>query len=120
MIVQLTDEEVEAALNKARADKEYSRVVLTPRPVPAELEPEGLLSAAKLARTIGVSVPTIGRFVDEGMPVEMVGNRRKFDLAASRGWLKLRGKRPTKAKPATTDNIDVTSITTRTGLREVG
>jgi hypothetical protein len=117
-LVELTDEERDAAIQKAIADKRYGALFLSPKAPPASAPATpGLLSASQLAKAIGVSVPTIGRFVTEGMPVEHVGARRKFEALACRAWLATRGKKATKAKPTTTDAIDVAEVLRRAGLQ---
>jgi hypothetical protein len=115
--VEPTDAQRDAATALASAIVTLLRAYAPTAPPPPEPAPPGLLSASQLAKAIGVSVPTIGRFVAEGMPVEHVGVRRKFDALACRAWLASRGKKPTKAKPTTTDSTDVADVLRRAGLQ---
>lgn len=83
--------------------------------------PSGSLVKAELAKALRVSLATVDRLVREGMPCELVGARRRFDLEACRVWLAARGRKSTAspAPRAEDDSIDVTRVTRRAGLRVV-
>lgn len=87
-----------------------------PAPAPS------LLSAAELARRVGVSPATIKRLAKEpGAPIRFAGCAMRFDLSEFQAWLATRGRRPTVARRAESDdNIDVTAVARRAGLRALG
>jgi hypothetical protein len=97
--------------------------LLRPAPVEAPVEqttPVGPLTKNELAKALRTSIATVDRLVREGMPSEIVGTRRRFDLAPCRAWLAARGRKPTSKRRATDeDPIDVTRVVRRAGLRVV-
>lgn len=88
--------------------------------VPAAVEAAPtLLDKAQLARALGVSRGQIDRLARAGMPYVTVGDRKRFELAACRAWCSARGKSAVPAEPAN-DQIDVTALARRNGLRAAG
>ncbi len=87
-----------------------------PAPVSAVQEegPPGLLGRTQLATRLGVSLATIDRACLQGCPFELVGTRRRFDLAAVRAWFAARGK--TSTAPERRDPA-VDAAAKRGGLR---
>ncbi len=62
-------------------------------PVPPVAVDDGrLLGRAGLSKALGVSLATVDRACLQGLPYELVGTRRRFDLVAVRAWFAARGK----------------------------
>ena len=59
-------------------------------------EPQRTVSAQNLARELGYTTTSIGKFVKEGMPhyyeMETVRQKRRFVVEECRDWMKERGK----------------------------
>lgn len=79
----------------------------------------GPLTAAELAVALNVSKTTVHRFDTEGMPHEVVGARRRYDLGRVRSWLDARGRKATKERSVEPENdtIDVSAALRAGGLR---
>lgn len=119
-IIGMTLAELEARWEAAAERGALRALAALPPPVTT-----GLLDGRALDQALGVSATTRNRFVVEGMPCELVGTRRRFDLAACRAWLAARGPKPTKVmvtppKTPAEDTIDVSRALRNGGLRAVG
>jgi hypothetical protein len=83
----------------------------------------GLQSRALAAKALGISTSTLDRLLAEpdGMPFVQIGKSRKIDIAAAREWLAKRGPKPTtRTAKKKADDVDVTSVLARGGLRAAG
>lgn len=68
-------------------------------PQPAPEDPSRLLSKGELAKKLSVSSSTVDRLTGDGMPIAAyVGDSRRFDLAACRGWVEQRGEKASTPK----------------------
>jgi hypothetical protein len=92
-----------------------------PSAAPRELvpdEPPGLVGGPALDRALGISPATRHRLIRAGLPHEAVGARSHFDVAVCRAWLAARGKKPSALpKRASRNDIDVTGLAARAGIR---
>jgi hypothetical protein len=87
---------------------------------PADVAPAGLVDAGALARELRVSRATVSRLTSDGMPHQLVGARRRYDVAACRAWLAERGPvaAPKRPKRAPDDSgVDISDVR---GLRRFG
>jgi hypothetical protein len=91
------------------------RALLAPEPTPERVD------AAGIAKALGVSGATVSRLTRDGMPHELVGSRRRYDVAACRAWLTARGPvtAPKNHVRRVPDDSAV-DISTVPGLRRVG
>jgi hypothetical protein len=109
------------AMSDAEVDRIADRVAEKIRAAPLYDTPGQLLTIQEYAKRKGVSESTIKRMCKEGLPVEVVGQRKKVDATKADAWLAKRGSKPTTpAVAARKDDVDVTSVLDRGGLRPVG
>lgn len=83
-------------------------------------DPDELRTRDELARAVGVSLATIDRLTREGMPVEIVGNGKRYHVGRCREWLATRGRKRTTETKKNVDDIDISDVVEAAGLRRVG
>ena len=105
--------EAEALFLRARA----RRLTLEPKS-PAPSTPEHM-NCTEYARSRGVSGATVGRWIAEGMPHLPVGSTVRIVAEEADAWRRARGRKPTKSRSGTTDELAVDDIASKAGLRTI-
>ena len=90
MIVKLIEHIADAAAERAVARMREEQRRITP-------ELEQLLSKSDLARSLGVSVATVDRLIQQGLPFTQIGGGKRFKSSDAMAWLAQRQQ--TKAQP---------------------
>ena len=88
---------------------------------PAASAPAVHMTRGEYARSRRISGATVARLVSAGMPVIAVGTTDRIDPVAADEWR--RSREPATTTPArrvtAADDVDVSSLATRAGLRAV-
>lgn len=117
VIVQLIADAFADALARPEVASALRAAVSTGESTPARRR----LRRKEYAEREGVSRATVGRWIDEGMPTVPVGSTVRIDVDAADEWRIARGRKPTVARSAESDDgIDVTAVARRAGLRAIG
>jgi hypothetical protein len=114
--------ELEAEASRLRALAKRARIFASAS-TPTAAEAPRHQTRAEYARRSRVSEATVSRWLAEGMPALPVGSTVRIDVEAADEWRRVRGRRPTKAaskKTTSDDDVDVSGVLGRTGLRVVG
>lgn len=117
-VIVLTEADLDARL-EAAAERGAARAIAR---MQSDVCTTGLLSARELAKTIGCSATQVQKLTAAGMPVVMVGTRRRYDVQTCRDWLASRNGEPLPVPPKKTgieDPIDVSRAMAKSGLRRV-